>query len=73
MYPYSLYRDHHNGPSMNSTGLSPKSDLNSATRNMNNGDEDEKLFLYEKKRYTKTLFSSRMIRNLSISVVILKS
>ena len=33
---------------------------------------NQKLFLYEKKRYTKTLYPSRTIRNLSISVVILK-
>ena len=33
---------------------------------------NQKLFLYEKKRYTKTLYPSRTIRNLSISVDILK-
>ena len=74
MYSVYILYHHNNGPSMISRiitkvrlGFSYTEHTQTMETKIN-----QKLFLYEKKRYSKTLFSSRTIRNLSISVVILK-
>lgn len=74
MYSVYILYHHNNGPSMISRiitkvrlGFSYTEHTQTMETKIN-----QKLFLYEKKRYTKTLYPSRTIRNLSISVVILK-